>query len=302
MRLRLPAESARHKQAGTTEMTESAMRIVLGGVRGSMPLSLPDFMRYGGATTSVLVDNGAGARIVIDAGSGLRTLQPFLARSSADLPVLMLFTHYHLDHLIGLPPFAPLYDPDWHVLFAAPPCEGVTAQQAIERLTGKPFWPAQFRAQQRFITLPACCDTPFQQGPFAVRWCAVHHNNGCHAYRVDERTAGASMVFATDLEWGSSSEQERANLVRLCREPCPVDVLILEGHDDTETPAGWGHSTWQEAVEVAQAAGARRLVITHLSPTDDDATLDLRETRIRAAMPQACLGSQGMCIAWQKAP
>ena len=112
-------------------MTEAAMSIVLGGVRGSLPLSHADFAQYGGATTSVLVDSGTGDRIVFDAGTGLRTLQPLLSSAAAEQPLLMLFTHYHLDHLIGLPPFAPLYDPAWHVLFAAPLCEGVSAQDAI---------------------------------------------------------------------------------------------------------------------------------------------------------------------------
>jgi phosphoribosyl 1,2-cyclic phosphodiesterase len=281
-------------------MTETTMRIVLGGVRGSIPLAHPDFMQYGGATTSVLADNGAGARILFDAGTGLRTLQPFLSESGADLPVLMLFTHYHLDHLIGLPPFAPLYDPEWHVVIAAPPREGVTAEQAIRRLTDKPFWPAPFRAQKRYLVLPETCAIPYRHGPFYVRWCALHHANGCHAYRVDERETGASMVFATDLEWGESSEQERAALLRLCREPGPVDVLIMEGHDDTESHAGWGHSTWQDAVDVATTAGARQLIITHLAPDDTDDLLKLREQRIRAAMPQACLGRQGMRIDWRK--
>lgn len=274
------------------------MRIVLGGVRGSMALSDPAFQRFGGATTSVLVDNGRGARIVFDAGTGLRTLLPRLASSTADSPVLMLFSHYHLDHLAGLPSFAPLYDPAWHVVFAAPPCEGVTAEQAVSLLTGKPLWPVRFRAQQRFDVLPPVCETPYRHGPFDVRWCAVHHNNGCHAYRVDERATGASMVFATDLEWGKSTGPERAALLRLCREPSPADVLILEGHDDTETLAGWGHSTWQEAVSIAQAAKARQLVITHLSPTDDDATLDRREARLQDAMPAARLGRQGLSLAW----
>lgn len=282
-------------------MTETGRRIVLGGVRGSMPVTHPDFSRFGGATTSVLVDDGAGARIVFDAGTGLQTLRPLLTPSDANHPVLMLFTHYHLDHLIGLPPFAPLYDPEWHVIFAAPPREGVTAQEAISRLTGKPFWPAPFRAQQRHLVLPETSDeTPFQFGPFTVRWCAVHHANGCHAYRVDERASGASMVFATDLEWGASDAAERADLLRLCSEPCPADVLIMEGHDDTKGLTGWGHSTWQEAVDVARAARVGQLIVTHLSPADDDNALARREERLRALMPNACLGKQGMSIPWRK--
>jgi phosphoribosyl 1,2-cyclic phosphodiesterase len=276
------------------------MTIVLGGVRGSVPMTEPGFARFGGATTCAMLDDGRGWRIVFDAGTGLRTLQPRLASSTAAQPVLMLFTHYHLDHLIGLPPFAPLYDPAWHVVIAAPRREGVTAAQAVRRLMGKPFWPAPFRAQRRFRVLPEASDRPFRHGPFDVRWCALHHANGCHAYRVDERQTGASMVFATDLEWSESSEHERRALTRLCTEPGPVDVLIMEGHDDAKGLTGWGHSTWQQAVEVARLVRARRLVVTHLAPDDDDATLAARERRLRIALPGARLGRQGMRIAWRK--
>ena len=277
------------------------MRIILGGVRGSMPLSDARYTSFGGATTCVLVDNGENGRLLFDAGTGLRTLQPLLAAADEQQPVLMLFTHYHLDHLMGLPNFAPLYDPARSFLIAAPPCDGVTAEQAVRRIVAPPFWPAPFRAHLHFHTLPATCgETPFRHGPFDVRWCAVHHCNGCHAYRVDERGSGASLVFATDLEWSSSSGPERDALVRLCREPAPVDVLIMEGHHDARSLAGWGHSTWQEAVQLARTVSARQLVITHLSPEDDDLVLAEREQRLRGLMPAARLGRQGMSIAWNK--
>jgi phosphoribosyl 1,2-cyclic phosphodiesterase len=280
--------------------TETPMRIVLGGVRGSTPLAHPAFMRFGGATTCVLADNGAGERVLFDAGTGLRTLQPLLGAAEAERPVLMLFSHYHLDHLIGLPPFAPLYDPGWHLVVAAPPHNGLTAETAVRRLTEAPFWPAPFAARRRFLVLPELCETPFRHGSFDVRWCAVHHAGGCYAYRLDERATGASLVFATDLEWQASDERERADLLRLCREPCPADVLLMEGHDDTRSRAGWGHSTWQDAVQVAKATGARQLIITHLAPDDTDDALDQRELRVRAAMPQARLGKQGLSLLWQK--
>ncbi|MDD4016827.1 MAG: MBL fold metallo-hydrolase [Kiritimatiellae bacterium] len=277
------------------------MRIVLGGVRGSSPQSHPDFLRFGGATSCVLVESGSGARIVLDAGTGLNNLLKPLAVPDACLPVLMLFTHYHLDHLIGLPPFAPLYDPAWNVVFAAPIREGITVEAALKRLVGEPFWPALFRASQRFEVLPETADkAPFPYGPFRVRWCAVHHRNGCHAYRIDAPENGESMAFVTDLEWGASNGKERADLLRLCGEPRPVDVLIMEGHGETAQFAGWGHSLWKETVEVAKKAGVRQLVITHHAPDDDDRALLRREQEVQETMPNACLGHEGMQIDWNR--
>ena len=276
------------------------MHIVLGGVRGTSPVSRSDFLRYGGSTTSVLVENGRGDRLVIDAGSGLRTLQPRISAAGAGTSLLMFFTHYHHDHLIGLPTFAPLYNPDWHVTFAAPSREGVTVENAVTRLMEKPFWPAAFRAQQRFLTLPdAPGETPFCSGHLEVRWCAVHHCNGCHAYRIDDRDTGASVVFATDLEWRASDAVEREALLSFCRDPQPADVLIMDGHFDAaqaEYFVGWGHSTWQDAVEVAATAGVGRLVVTHHAPENDDAALDRRGQALKALGTNACLAYEGMEI------
>ena len=276
------------------------MRIVLGGVRGTSPVSRADYLRYGGATTSVLVEDGTGARLVIDAGTGLRTLQPRLAAAGADAPILMLFTHYHLDHLIGLPSFAPLFNSDWHVTFASPEREGVTVEYALTRLMERPFWPAAFRAQRRFHTLPQTSgEAPLRHGLLMIRWCAVHHRNGCHAYRIDEPDTGASVVFATDLEWRESDDAEQAALFSLCRDPSPANVLIMDGQFDASDAArftGWGHSTWQDAVQVSLSAGVGRLIVTHHAPDVDDGILELREQELRRVMTQACLAHEGMEI------
>jgi len=281
-------------------MEKANMRIVLGGVRGSACVSHPDYNRYGGATTSVLVDDGLGTRIVFDAGTGLQTLAPFISSANAACPVLMLFTHYHLDHLIGLPAFAPIYNPEWNIIFAAPTREGITPEIALQRLITAPFWPSHIQAHHQFISLPTCSGTPYRHEGFDLRWCALHHRNGCHAYRLDRRDTGASMVFATDFAWAASDASERAALFKLCCEPRPADILIMEGHAAVSHFTDWGHSTWLEAVEVAQAVGARQLVITHHGPADTDNDLSQRERELKVLLPTARLGYQGLQLNWQR--
>lgn len=281
-------------------MEKANIRIVLGGVRGSACVSHPDYNRYGGATTSVLIDDGLGTRIVFDAGTGLQTLAPFISSTDADTPVLMLFTHYHLDHLIGLPSFAPIHNPDWHVIFAAPAREGITPEIALQRLISAPFWPSQMQATRQFISLPSPCNgTPYRHGNFDIRWCALHHPNGCHAYRLDHRDTGASMVFASDFEWAASDESQRAALLKLCSEPMPADILIMEGHSPSAHFPDWGHTTWQETAEIAKTVGAHQLVITHHGPADTDEILSQREKELKKILPSACLGYQGMELDWR---
>ncbi len=276
------------------------MQIVLGGVRGSACMPHTAFQHYGGATTSVLADDGRGTRVVFDAGSGLQTLAPQISDTNAEHTLLMLFTHYHLDHLIGLPSFAPLYNPAWHVIFAAPIRAGNTPENALRQLITAPYWPSQIPQHHRFITLPDHCgSSTYEHGSFTLRWCAVHHHSGCHAYRLDHRATGASMVFATDFEWSASNASERDGLLRLCREPGTVDVLIAEGNDPSTHRAGHGHSTWPEAVEIAEAVGAHQLIITHHGPADTDNILTQREQNLKKRLPSAKLGYQGMRIDWR---
>ncbi len=83
------------------------MRVIFGGVRGSNPVNGNQYTVYGEDTTSILILGDNGERIVIDAGTGLKNLLPHLGESTD--PLVLLLTHYHLDHLMGLPTFDPLY-------------------------------------------------------------------------------------------------------------------------------------------------------------------------------------------------
>ena len=277
------------------------MRVVLGGVRGSNPRAHPDFMQFGGATSCVLVEE-QGTCAVLDAGTGLRAFAGELGvlRST---PPLLLFTHYHLDHVIGLPSFAPLYDPGWSAVLAAPDREGVSVETAVERLTAAPFWPVTFRARIRFERLPdECPEPPCRHGALEVRWCAVRHRNGCHAYRLDAAEAGgASMALVTDLEWTASSALEQAALLYLLRRPRPVDLLLIEGYDAAAHPDAFGHSAWRETLGLARAAGARRVVVTHHAPEDTDRSLTRREAEVQNVFPGARFGRDGMIFSWRGA-
>lgn len=271
------------------------MNILLGGVRGTGPVAGREFTRYGGDTTSVRVRGRDGETIVIDGGTGLRRIADDLRRrGEGRRSVLLLLTHYHLDHLMGLPNCPWLYAADWRVTFAAPVREGILVRDAVERLFAKPFWPVQsdaLVARLAFKNLRGGTSTrPFEYGGLALRWCPVHHSEGCTAFRIDEAAGGGSFVFATDIEWGRSSRAERERFLRLCRDPKPADVLFFDGQFTAEEyarHAGWGHSTWEEAVEVAVAAGVGRLEIIHHAPARTDRRLAAQGGRLRRLMARA---------------
>ena len=278
------------------------MKLIFGGVRGTSPVAQADFLKYGGETTSLMIEGGGGERLVIDAGTGLRALGKRLTVSAARTEVLLLMTHYHLDHIMGLPSFALLYNKTWSVEIAAPRREAFVPDEAVRRILSKPFWPIQLDkllARLKFTTLPAAAGSVRRYRGLEIRWCAVHHPEGCHAYRVDEPVTGASFVFATDIEWRNSTETEKRDFLNLCRLPHPARLLVMDGQFCRANIAkfkGWGHSAWEDDVEVAQKAGVRALLITHHAPESNDAQLNVVEKAARRMWPGTALAQAGMEI------
>lgn len=277
------------------------MRFIIGGCRGTHPVAHPGVMRYGGSTTAYLVEGAAGERILVDAGTGARALGARLLTAGGRGRVLLLLTHYHLDHTMGLPAFGPMYDRRWTVTIAAPRRGRQVVRDVVPRLLHAPFWPLQVEdlaATIRFRSLAATHGRrPLRVGRLSVRWCPVQHPGGCTAYRIDEGRCG--VVVATDVEWGRAPAAARAALTALCRDPVPADLLVMDGQFTRRTypaHAGWGHSTWEECVALARGAGVRRLIVTHHAPDRTDRDLARLARRLARAWPGAGLARVGQCV------
>lgn len=270
------------------------MHLIIGGVRGSYPVAQPGFMKYGGETTSFLIEGACGERILIDAGTGVRVLGERLAAAPSPRRALLLMTHYHLDHVVGLPSMGLIYDPSWTLEIAAPAHDEYVVEETMSRVMDKPFWPLQvsdLRSRLRFRALDGAASiVPLRWGGLTVRWCPVHHPGGCTAYRIDEPESGASLVIASDVEWGLASESERDQLRMLCRTPVPASLLMMDAQYTPEEVAsyrGWGHSTWREALDLADECGVRRLGLIHHNPRKDDVALDALSQQVAACAPHA---------------
>jgi len=279
------------------------MKITPCGIRGTSVAADPDAMEFGGDTSCYLVEGAGGVLITVDAGSGTRSLNAILRERDGDRSMLLLMTHYHLDHVIGFPLLSVLYGSAWEVTIAAPEGDGFRVDEVMPRVMARPFWPVRFeslRAAIRFATLaPSPGESGHTVGGVTCRWCPVHHPGGCSAYRLDEPATGASAVIATDIEWDESTPQEKEDFIRFCAMPRPADALIFDGHftpANYERHRGWGHSRWTDGVEAARQSGIERLLITHHSPEADDARLRNVEADLRAVMPTAALLRQGAPI------
>jgi phosphoribosyl 1,2-cyclic phosphodiesterase len=279
------------------------MKVYLGGVRGTTPVAAPEFMGFGGESTSFMVLSQQGTAVVIDVGTGIRLLTPHLLAEVSSRELLLLMTHYHFDHVAGFPAFSVLYDREWTVDIAAPVRNGFAAREVISSLLAKPFWPLQISALQAGIHFKALkegrSDEPFVRHDLEVRWCPAHHMGGCSAYRIDEPATGASVVVATDIEWRESSAEEKQSFLDFCSTPHAPSCLLFDGHftdGEYEKFRGWGHSTWVDGVEIAENVEAGRLVITHHAPESVDEKLSAMEAEMQAVYPDSMFGRQGTVL------
>jgi len=278
------------------------MKLIFGGVRGTTPIADPAFLHYGGSTTAFMIEGHEGDAIVIDVGTGTRTLAPYLSEIKKK-SMLILMTHYHQDHLIGFPGFPLIYNQEWHLHVKGPQIEEFTAQQVFGGMMAKPFWPLQLNALQAHIDFFANAlqrtEAPMKWGAMDVRWCPVHHLGGCLAYRFDEVATKRSIIIATDIEWGLSTEQEKAQFLQFCTTPVPADILVFDGHfapDNYEQFKGWGHSTWQDGVAICRRTGIPKLFITHHAQGNDDTCLAALEQEMQADYPDSLFARQGDII------
>jgi len=259
------------------------------GARGSVAIDRPDSARYGGSTICISARLADDHYLVLDAGTGLRDLQHHLPAEGA-LRFSFLITHFHWDHLLGLPFFRPLYQPTSTFDFHATAAEGGTVESGIAGVMAPPLFPVPLRMAPSALSFIDVPDDPWEIGPITVRAARLHHPQGVNAYRID--IGKHSLVLATDVEAGEP-ESDRA-LIELAR---GADVLIHDAQylpTEIETYKGWGHSTWEEAVEIAEAAGVERLIIISHDPERTDAGVDELEAAARERFPNTDAAYAGM--------
>jgi ribonuclease BN (tRNA processing enzyme) len=280
------------------------MFITCGGVRGSAPIHHPDFLAFGGDTTAFRIAAPGAEPLLLDLGSGVRGLLPGLLGSTPpDLRVTVLLTHFHLDHLLGLPHLAAVLPAGATVEVYAPDHLPSTAREAVERLLAPPLWPLRledYPAHWVFHSLVLRGGTVTLSRPgWRITACPTPHPGQATAYRI-EAASGAAAVIAPDLEWAAGDASQRDAFLRLCASPRPADLLLMDGQFDPEdypARAGWGHSTWREAAEVARHAGVPRLAVIHHDPSHPDTALRSREARLQREAPGAVLARQGDVLA-----
>ena len=262
------------------------------GVRGSIPSPGNRTARYGGNTACVEVRCGDHL-LIFDAGTGLRLLGNQLVQAAADVNADIFLSHCHIDHIIGLPFFAPFFLPASRTrLWAGNLSPKRALDQVARTVMSEPLFPSSdtiFRGNIKF------CD--FRSGDvlephpgMTLRTGPLNHPGGATGYRLEYENR--SIAYITDTEHRPG--QLDPHVMALA---AGVDLLIYDGNYTDEefvARAGWGHSTWQEGVRILAAAGAKRLAIFHHDPDHGDEFLDDVQAQAAARHSGAFVAAEGM--------
>ena len=246
------------------------------GTRGSTPVNSPEHRIFGGNTSCVEVSAVAG-RVICDAGSGLVALSDSLMEEGPQ-EINIFFSHVHADHICGLPFFKPLFAPGYRVNLHSFDTQADRLESAVTGYINQPFFPIDssvFQAEVNFYNHNA--DRPVDCAGFQVSALPIPHPGGAHALKISAQDK--HFVYATDTEHEPGAPNTA--LIEFMRH---ADLAVYDcTYDDGEFDAriGWGHSTWQEGLRLAQAANVRRFGIFHHEPGRTDDRLAEIETQAK---------------------
>jgi phosphoribosyl 1,2-cyclic phosphodiesterase len=275
-------------------MSAEQLTVRFWGVRGTLPTPGADTVIYGGNTSCVEVDLGRRS-VIFDAGSGIRKLGDRLIGQGGSVDTDILFSHCHMDHVCGVPFFAPFYEARHRIkLWAGNLLPKGSLEAAIRSIMSAPLFPIEidaFKAEVQFRDFHAG-ETLDLGGDIKVRTGMLNHPGGAVGYRLDY--AGKSIAYITDTEH-RPNELDRT-VLSLVQD---ADLMIYDcTYTDEEFPSyvGWGHSTWQQAVRLADAGRAKKLAVFHHDPDHDDAFMQKVEAEAAIAHPGAFVAREGLVL------
>src|ERR1700726_3398315 len=279
--------------------TEPVATLRFWGVRGSTPTVDKATWRYGGNTACLELITAEGARIILDCGTGLRMLGRHLESEpeSNRIEPHIFVTHYHWDHIQGIPFFSPLYAVQNCLHFYSFRSEYLgrdSLKRVFEAQMAHPYFPVDISAmsaRRNFTEVGGGDQFHVPGARIKATW--LNHPQGCLGFRFD--TSAGSIVYATDNEPGD------AKLDRSLRQLAEgADIFINDAQFTPEqlatTKKGWGHSSWKEGVHVAREAGATTLVLFHHDPDSADRAVDAILRQAREEFDSVFAASEGMVI------
>jgi phosphoribosyl 1,2-cyclic phosphodiesterase len=267
------------------------MELRFWGVRGSIPTPGPSTAKVGGNTTCVSL-RLRDYIFVFDAGTGIRELGKYLEdKDRASWKGSLLLTHYHWDHIQGLPFFSPAFRSENRFHIYAEPKKGTSIHEILSEQMQPPYFPVSLDSLEGLVTFVEIRpDLKLEILPeIFLRTIQLNHPGGALGYRLD--SSEGSVCIITDHE--HSDEGLSDSVVEFVHK---ANILI---HDAQYTPdekrgakSGWGHSSWEEAALTARKAMIDKLYLIHHDPDRTDVALKTIINDARQVFPNTEIATE----------
>ncbi len=243
------------------------------GSRGSIPVSGPEYTKYGGDTTCLEIRTKSGHVVIVDAGTGIRRLGNKLVEKER-FTYHFIFTHAHWDHIMGFPHFKPIHYPEAELRMHIPPHHCDLVEDMLARVMGPPNFPIRYSEIEAGIHYQKNKPEPFEIGSLVITPIPLSHPNGGSGYKFVED--GKAFVFLTDNELGHIHEGGRSSeeYQAFCT---GADLLFHDAEytlKEYKRYIKWGHSAFAHVIKLAAGAGVARLGLFHHNEERTDQELD----------------------------
>lgn len=263
------------------------------GVRGSYAAPFSSHLGVGGNTSCVEIRAGDHL-LICDAGTGIIPLGNELMQQDKIREMFVILTHYHWDHVCGLPFFVPAFSPDWKISFFGPGDSPTSIEENVSSQMQAPYFPVGTETWLAEINYLVQQSGGFQYGPIKIDFSNVHHPGITFGYRI--QVNDKTIVYASDNECmfieksvkhrsDEFNEEELALFEEMIHEEHQselnlfkdADILIHDAQytpDDYEKKRGWGHSCYVDTINTAINANVKELYLFHHDPNYDDTAME----------------------------
>ena len=252
-------------------MAKETFTLTVLGARGSVPACGKEFTGFGGSTSCYMVQAGEQT-VFLDAGSGLVS-----APADFSVPPVILLSHLHLDHILGLGMYPRLSQKGKRTDIYVPAVPGEDPQALLNGVYEPPYWPLTLRNYAGDVNICALKDS-MEAGALKIDAIDGYHPGGSKVFRL--QFDGRTLVYATDQE---PDEDGFAKLAAFAKD---ADLLLFDGQyaeAEYESRKGFGHSTAQKSMALMERCGAKKLLLIHHDPHSTDETLTAREAALGRA-------------------
>jgi phosphoribosyl 1,2-cyclic phosphodiesterase len=271
-------------------ITSDRLELIFWGVRGTLPVPGRHSVRYGGNTPCISIEFPKGDFFIFDAGSGIKNLSDHLGRlQKPSLEAKILISHPHWDHINALPYFAPLYTPGNQFEILGPSQTDMTIRDLIAGQMDGVYFPIKIKDFGATITFRDLKEESFGLGSARISTMLLHHPGYCLGYRTDYKDRCICYITDNELYPKTSDQFNESYEARLARFVQGADVLITDStymDHEYERHINWGHSPVSRVVDLAVAAGVRRLCLFHHDPDQKDDDIDRKLETARELLRQ----------------